>query len=67
MTFKIRLPNLFKCSLNCSLKPVDIFASSLTGIQLSLDAQNLDKTRNFTVKHLLRKRCLMESKGLFLQ
>lgn len=65
MTCKIHLPDLFKCSLNYSLKLLYTFASPLTGIQLTPDAQNLDKTRNFTVKHLHRKFYLMESKGFF--
>ena len=65
MTFEIHLPDLFKCLLNHSLKLVDVFASPLTGIQLSPDAKKLDKTRNLMVKHLSSKCCLMESEGIF--
>lgn len=64
MTFEIHLPSLFKCSLNCSLQLVYVFASPLTGIQLSPDAKKLDKTRNLTVRHLSSKSCLMESEVL---
>lgn len=62
---QIHLPDLFKCLLNCSLKLLDTFASPLTRIQLSPRTQNLDKTRDSTVKLLPRKCCLMESKGFF--
>lgn len=47
MTFEIHLPDLFKCSLNRSLKLVDVFASPLTGIQPSPDAKKAKQDKEF--------------------
>lgn len=66
MTLEFHLPDLFKCSLNRSLKLLDVFAPPLTGTQLNPDAKKLDKTRNLMVKHLSSKYCLTESEGTFL-